>query len=326
MSHRHPPRRAHWTPAGPRVRGDAVRTRTRHWTRWRRRQLRDAWQRGSHVDLLGDEGRSAWLCSWQRSGSTLLAEVLASAPGTRLIYEPANVPLRIVTGEQAALTALPTGPGTELTAVEQALRGRVRGAWVDQLCDCHVVRRRVVKDVRAVGLLELVAARHPRVPVVVLVRHPLSIALSAVALGWTDPAIDSSDDQLLAEVRRWTELHGTALRAPAAARVLLVAYEHLVTAPEQTMSRVTSFLAAHHSTWADLGIDRERLSAPSSTSFRRTTPRSAREWIGTFESIDPAVVDETEHLLDLAGLRGLYGASPVPVAGPDAFGRALSHR
>jgi hypothetical protein len=281
------------------VRGDPVATRTRHWTRWRRRQLRDMWRRASHVDVLGEEGRTTWICSWQRSGSTLLAEVLATPRGTRLIYEPANLPQRIVTGEAAALTALPTGPGDELAAVERALRGRVRGAWVDQLCDCHAVQRRVVKDVRAIGLLDLVSARHPRVPIIVLVRHPLSIALSAVALGWTDPQVG---------------------------RALVIAYEHLVTDPDVTLDRVTAHLATHHRTWQDLAIDRRRLDAPSSTSFRRTTPRTANEWIGTFETVERGVLDETVRMLDAAGLGGLYGESPEPLVGPDALGRTPSLR
>jgi len=308
------------------MRGDPVSTRTRHWTRWRRRQLRDAWRRGSHLDVLGDEGRTGWICSWQRSGSTLLAEVLASSPGTRLIYEPANLPAGIVTGEAAAVAAMPTGPGDELEAVERSLRGRVRGAWVDQLCDCHVVKRRVVKDVRAIGLLDLVAARHPRVPIVVLVRHPLSVALSAVALGWTDPHLGSVEDQLLYEVRRWTELHGVALRAPSATRALLVAYEHLVTLPDPTLDGVTAHLAAHHLAWRDLPIDRHRLDAPSSTSFRRTTPRSPSEWIGTFEHVQRAVLDESVAMLDAAGLGALYGRSPEPLVGPDALRLAPSFR
>lgn len=308
------------------MRGDPVATRTRHWTRWRRRQLRDMWRRASHVDVLGEEGRTTWICSWQRSGSTLLAEVLATPRGTRLIYEPANLPQRIVTGEAAALTALPTGPGDELAAVERALRGRVRGAWVDQLCDCHAVQRRVVKDVRAIGLLDLVSARHPRVPIIVLVRHPLSIALSAVALGWTDPQVGSVDEQLLIEVRRWTELHGAALRAPSTARALVIAYEHLVTDPDVTLDRVTAHLATHHRTWQDLAIDRRRLEAPSSTSFRRTTPRTANEWIGTFETVERGVLDETVRMLDAAGLGGLYGESPEPLVGPDALGRTPSLR
>jgi len=260
-----------------------------------------------------------WLCSWQRSGSTLLAEVLASAPGTRLIYEPANLPAGIVTGEAAAVLPLPTGPGPELGAVERALRGRVRGAWVDQLCDCHLVRRRVVKDVRAIGLLDLVGARHPRAPIVVLLRHPLSVALSAVGLGWTDPKIGSPNEQLLAEVRRWTELHGAALRAPSAARALVVAYEHLVEAPHETLDRVTAHLALHHPTWCELPIDRHRLEAPSSTSFRRTTPLSASEWIGTFEAVERHLLDETVRLLDEAGLAELYGESPQPLVGPEAL-------
>ena len=121
--------------AWPCMRGDPAALRARHWARWRRSRLREYWERRAHLDLLGTRPAPPWVCSWQRSGSTLLAEVLASAPGTRLLYEPANVPGALFTGEAAAQVPLPTGPGPELRSIERALRGRVHGAWVDQLAE-----------------------------------------------------------------------------------------------------------------------------------------------------------------------------------------------
>jgi len=305
------------------MKGDPLRTRARHWSRWRAHRAHNAWRRGSHVDVLANEARSAWLCSWQRSGSTWAASIIASAPGTRLVYEPANLPGSLFTGEAAAGTALPTAAGPELTAIERALRGRVRGQWVDQLSTGHVVHRRVVKDVRGIGLLGLVAARHPTAPIVVLVRHPLSIARSVVALGWVPPERDADDEAMLGEVRRWVGLHATALSSPAAARALLVTYEHLVLAPDDVLPRILTHLGTHHRTWRNLDVDREVLTASSATSFRRDGSRSAKEWLGTFDLVPDHVIKQSAAILADAGFAGLYGASNEPLVGPSEVAAAI---
>ncbi len=302
---------------------NSLRTRARYWTRWRTKRARLAWRHGSHVDVLSNEARTAWLCSWQRSGSTWAASILASAPGTRLIYEPANVPGSIYTGERAAETPLPTRSGPELVAIERALRGRVRGAWVDQLAAGHLVQRRVVKDVRGMGLLGLVAARHPTTPIVVLVRHPLSIARSAVALGWVANEQDSDEVAMLDEVRRWVRFHVEALRSPLAARALLVSYEHLVLTPDDVLPRILAHLGSYHPTWRGLEIDREVLTAPSATSFLRDGTRSATEWIGSFDRIGEHVVEQAAAILADAGLDALYGTSNQPLVGPDGVAAAI---
>jgi sulfotransferase family protein len=289
-----------------------VGVRVRHWARWRSGQLAEGWRHRAHVDPLADEARALWICSWQRSGSTLLAEVLASGRGTRLVYEPANVPRAIFTGEAAAEVPLPTGPGPELRAVERALRGRVHGTWVDKLASGHVFSRRVVKDVRAVGLLKLVAVRHPTTPIVLLVRHPLAIARSIVELGWTPAGMDD-DEALLFEVRRWAELHGAALAGPSAERVLVVPYEHLVLDADATLDAVLAHAASRHPTWRGVDIDRAMLATPSATSFRRGGAREGREWIGSFSGVAPHVLDEAACVLRDAGLGALYGTAPEPL-------------
>jgi hypothetical protein len=301
-----------------------VTLRARHWARWRRRRARDAWRRGAHLDPWRDDARATWLCSWQRSGSTLLAEVLATAPRTRLVYEPANVPDGLVTGEAAAAVALPVAPGPALSSVERALQGRVRGPWVDQLAHGRYFSRRVVKDVRGVGLLPLVAARHPAAPIVLLVRHPLAVARSVVELGWTGDG--EHDELLLAEATRWCVLHRDALRAPAARRAHAVAYEHLVTEPDDVLNGILAHLAAHHPTWQGLALDRTRLQRPSATSFRRTGAASPRDWVGSFDDVDDALVLAVAALLDDAGLGGLYGPGPTPLVGPHGVATALGTR
>ena len=68
---------------------------------YRRRRLR---QRFRSVVIGGhDTSKAVWISSWQRSGSTWLAEMLASPPRTRLVYEPANIPDGYFDGADAAL-------------------------------------------------------------------------------------------------------------------------------------------------------------------------------------------------------------------------------
>ncbi len=305
------------------MRGDPLVKRARHYARWRRRHTTAALRRGAHVDVLGDEARSVWLCSWQRSGSTWVASVLASAPHTRLIYEPANVPGGLFTGQLAARTPLPTAGGPELDAIARALRGHVRGQWVDQLAPVGLVQRRVVKDVRGVGLLPLVAARHSRTPIVVLLRHPLSIARSVVRLGWVPPEHGTDEQDMLAEVRRWTSMHAAALQPAASGRALLVTYEHLALSPDDVLPRIVAHLGRHHPTWRGLRVDREVLTAPSATSFRRDGSRSAREWIGSFEQLSPSLVDRAAEIVADAGFGRLYGTSHEPLVGPEAVATSL---
>jgi hypothetical protein len=306
------------------MKNDPVPRRARHWARWRRNQVTSRWEHSAHLDAFGDEARTAWVCSWQRSGSTWVAQMLSSAPGTRLIYEPANLPGRLFTGQASARAPLPVGPGPELAAVERAVRGRVRGAWVDQLATSHVVHRRVVKDVRALGLLSLMAPRHPTMPIVVLIRHPLAVATSTVALGWSSAPELSMDDQLLAEVRRWASMHAHSLTAPATARAHLVTYEHLVLEPDTTSHAIHEYLTRHHRTWEDTTVDPARHAAPSATSFRRDDAQSPSAWIHSFSDVSDAVLDATETILRDTGLDRLYGRGPEPLVGPDELGSVLA--
>jgi hypothetical protein len=309
------------------VRGDPLAKRVKHWTRWRTRQLQDSWRHGARLDLLSSPARAAWLCSWQRSGSTWLAEVLASAPGTRLIYEPANLPDHLVTGEAAATEPLDVGPGAASASVEAALHGRVRGAWVDQLAVGHLPRRRIVKDVRAIGFVDVVAARQPLVPIIVLLRHPLSVASSVVELGWTPLPDAPRDDQLLGEVHRWISLHDTGLRAPVSSRALVVTYEHLVSEPDAVLDLIVAHLAAAHPTWRALEqLDRSRLATPSATSFRRSGERDASAWIGDFDALPRTVVEETAKALGGSLLASVYGGRPEPLVGVNELAASLAAR
>ena len=224
-----------------------------------------------------------WITSWQRSGSTWLAEQLASAPRTRLIYEPVNVPDGIVTGEQAALQPVPTADMPHVSLVLKALRGQIHGHWVDQLNGSHFPTRTVVKDVRGIELLNEIREHERATPIIVLLRHPFAVAASVVRLGWHEPSL-APETAFEREVERWCVSHTRALttwRAHPARDSLTtwVTYEELTREfAGASIDDVVTFLAAHDTAWNTLASHRGDLSQRSATDFAGSTVTIENAW------------------------------------------------
>lgn len=253
--------------------------------------------------------RSLWICSWQRSGSTWLAEMLCAAPRTRLVYEPANLCDHLVDGRDAHACPLPAPGSPAVDDVVAALRGRLRGPWVDQINAAHVVARRVVKDVRAVAIAGDVRDRVPDCPVVLLVRHPVEIATSAARLGW----IDATADALLAEVDSWCDAHAGALADPRLADAHVVTYEDLLHDPRREVARIVNYAGTFDQSWRRADWTRLDPTRPSATEFAGAPPPGRPD--------DVRVRAAT--LLAAHGLGALYDARADWHGDADGVARAL---
>jgi sulfotransferase family protein len=243
-----------------------------------------------------------WICSWQRSGSTWLAEMIASAPGTRLVYEPANLSDRAFAGQTAATIELPHGPGPAVDDIVAALRGEISNDWVDQINRCHVVHRRVVKDVRGLGVAGDVADQLPDTPIVVLVRHPLAVARSVAELGWT--AETDSGRAILAEVSRWCEMHAHALADRRLEAARFVSYESLVSDPLAQLTRTLEWASTFDPTWRAIDARHVDPGRPSSTDFLAGADRTGA---GSWSGVDREIVDSVVATIEEHGLGELYG-------------------
>lgn len=269
-------------------------SRVRHHLRYRRRRVGVWWR--SQVFRRVPATNALWVCSWQRSGSTWLAEQFAALPGTRYVYEPANTPEGIVTGESAALVPVPSESSAISSVIADALRGRVRGHWVDQFNTSHFPRRTVVKDVRGLPQLGAVCSLVPEATVLVLVRHPFDCAASVVRLGWYDPSI-SPRDAFVNEVQRWCHWHSRAVSDPRAAHVRWCSYEELAGHSDGTsLDELMESIRTSHPAWRALESSRTTREQRSATDFASADITIADEWR-----------DEAFNFLVASGWSDLYG-------------------
>lgn len=316
--------------------------------RWRSKEFSKTLAVRGVADVHRDRRRGLYLCSWQRSGSTWLAQMISSAPRTRLVYEPANVRQGFYLDGEPRLVSLPfAGPGDNLgddgRCLDRAMRGSLQTRWTNQLNVERLPLRRVVKDIRTVAVLPWIADRFDDAPLVMLVRHPLAVAHSIIELGWTlnsptldDPLVAAADphltnrlrsEALVSEVTLWAAHHAWAMSHPAVAAVHVVFYEDLVARPAVELERLRHYLSSFHEVWQTWEPDQLSIARPSATAFRgrRTTPAA---WVDTWStSYDSETIDAVTRILAAYGLDPLYGASPNPLTtGEEALCAVRSRR
>ena len=319
--------------------------RIRRHVAWRRQRFDATLGTQLFLDPFHQPSRSLYLVSWPRSGSTWLAEMVASSPGTRLVFEPANLPYAGRPDVGTDMVSLPRiAPGGDLGGaaplLEAAVTGRLRTHWSDQITTTRLARRRVVKDIVGVGALAWIADQWPEMPIVLLVRHPLAVAHSLVELTWSMNNVTSAQgfidahtagadprllaEALLGEVAQWVDDHAAALGADADARTLVVFYEDLVTEPHTQIDRLARHLATHGGRpWRHLTIDSALIGRPSFASFRRQEATAAERLEPWRDAYGPEVIDDAMALLAVRGLDRLYGPGATPLVSGDEAAEVL---
>lgn len=172
------------------------------------------------IDPLRSLERAVYVTGSARSGTTWIAQLLCRALNARLLFEPMH--------HNGPLPGMPhfvdasSHPPELLAGLQRALSGTLNNRNINMFQPGGLFFRRVVKDIRP-GLLSAVCALEPRVPVVLILRHPLEVAASMASLAerpgnwWDTP-------NALAELRRHADGHAPIL-APLAQQALAAVAE-----------------------------------------------------------------------------------------------------
>jgi hypothetical protein len=243
----------------------------------------------------GDESSTVVLSGMGRSGTTWVSDVINYDHSYREVYEP-FAPARV---KQARCFGVlpyvrPTcNDETLVSASEAILSGKVRNLWVDKSNPSFIGNRRIVKDVQTNLLLGWFHRMRPRMPIILLTRHPLAVVSSWMKLGWgiafggkervydevlkqkelledyplIRGAMDEVDDSSNFEqfILLWCVLHYVPYQQFAEGGAFLANYDELVERPELGFSKLFDYLDRPFS-WEEIeGV----LSRPSKTNYQK---------------------------------------------------------
>jgi len=281
-----------------------------------------------------------------RSGTTWAADIINYDRSCRVLFEPffpALVPE--ARGFKYIQYMRPTDDDPILAAAAaRILAGRTRSRWVDKENKSILYRRRIIKDIRCnlmAGWLQAVA---PRVPIVLVIRHPLQVAASWRKLEWgrealgqrSDFAIITSQHRLLEDfpvigtiagqinpddfidnvMFLWGVFHLVPFRHLRHNEYYRLFYEHLLTRPEDECAKLFTYLGKPYD-WDQV---RETLGRESTTNFRNRDLAQDKNSLldGWKKEFSETEIARAHEILALFGLDGMYGADGMPAEQAEA--------
>jgi hypothetical protein len=167
------------------------------YVRWRYHKIRRRIIRTVCSKLYRDTNRDIQkniiVAGTARSGTTWLADVIASQTPCRIMFEPFHSKLVEAFHHFHYFQYMrPKEQNDEL--FDYCLRvfsGDIRHGWIDRQVEHFFPRYRLIKEIRANLFLKWIQNRFPEIPILFVVRHPCAVVLSRMELGWaTDTDIE----------------------------------------------------------------------------------------------------------------------------------------
>ena len=198
--------------------------------------------------------------------------------------------------------------------------------------------RRLLKDVLANLYLAWLRDTFPRMPIVMVIRHPIAVAASKGKEGidhyvwlehpkllleqpdlvadFLDPYVDEINrvtNPFDAQIVIWAIAHLVPFRQLTEGQVHLTFYEHLCESPESEFGAIESFLQREPGrAWKDPRFH-AAFHGPSETASPDSAVhhgrRSVESWM---RHVTTAEIDSALKILDRFGLGGIYGAEAMP--------------
>jgi hypothetical protein len=277
-----------------------------------------------------------FLSGSHRSGTTWIEELINCKHDYVLVYEP-FLPFYF-SGKLQFPESLYMRPSCRdprfVEPVKRVVDGRFRiDSWTDAYNRIGVYYRRLIKDVRTNLMLGWLRSLYPKMPIILIVRHPIPAVLSQSKLGENDPNWERSIDEFLGDADLvtdylrpfeaalmqcrdqldvkfacWCIENYVPLKQLGAGEVHLVFYEDFLANPECEVERLFRYL--------DQPVDPkagQQLKKPSNTARDHsaciTGEDPLRAWMAR---ATPEQIERGLYWLSVFGLTDIYSDGPMP--------------
>lgn len=307
------------------------------YARWRYHRLaKRLWRvvcRQLYRDTDRDIRKSIMVAGTARSGTTWLANIIASQIPCRIMFEPFHC-RKVEAFRQFHYFQYmrPTERNDDLWSYCQTIfTGNIRNRWIDREIDQLYPQYRIIKEIRANLFLIWLQAAFPEIPILFMIRHPCAVVLSRMQLAWaTDTDIQSflSQPELVndflqdkmdvircaqtAEEKHaviWCVHNLIPLRQCKSGGLNIVFYENLCRRPEVEIARI--FRIIQHP-YRD-GVF-QMIGEPSTTTMRASAIMTGSDKVTRWQKeLSPEQIRNILSVVEAFGLGGLYGTSPIPL-------------
>jgi hypothetical protein len=273
-----------------------------------------------------------------RSGTTWVSDIVNYSGEFRYMFEPFHPHyVEEAKGLKLFQYLRPTDDEPHCRSiVESVLSGRLRHNRVDQFNHRLLYTKRIIKDIFPHLFLKWLKVQHPNARIVLLLRHPIAVALSKQKLidkFWmTDPRdflsqpelcedfllpyrheINAAKTFLEKQVLIWCIVHSVPLAQFRPGEIHLAFYEHFCTDPENEIRRLFSFIGVPLPEDGLQGRISEVVNGPSRTSRKDSAIHTGESLIGAWrDRISDEEMSRLLAILEAFRLNAIYGADPMP--------------
>jgi hypothetical protein len=261
-----------------------------------------------------------------RSGTTWLADLIASQFKSRIMFEPFNPNL---VKEYRSFNYFqymrPDEKNDDLYDFSCKLfSGNIRSAWIDREIQHLYPQGRVIKCIRSSLMLKWLDVNFPQFPKIFILRHPCAVVQSRISLGWaTDDDLRHflNQPKLMADFLNekveiihnaqtieekhaviWCITNLVPLKQFGSNTLNCVRYENLVQNPEFEIPRLFDMIGIPYS-----GSIYKKLSQPSLTSTNTSPVITGEKMTGKWKkTLSPVQIDNIINIVERFGLSGIY--------------------
>jgi Sulfotransferase family len=292
------------------------------------RKLTSTIIRSIYQDNVRDLGKSILVAGSARSGTTWLADIIASQSKSRVMFEPFN-PNLVPEYSKFNYFQYMRPEDYDQNLYEfchKVFTGKIRNAWIDREIRVIHPQGRVIKCIRSTLMLKWLDVQFPEVPKIFIVRHPCAVVLSRMKLSWatdgdighflSQPKLVSdflenkmeviahaeSDEEKHALI--WCLTNLVPVHQFQSNQLNLVLYEKLVQNPEEEFSKIFNLIQVQYDPKMYPGLVQPSMtSTPSSAVIRGE--RRTDQWKNELSSNQ---VDAIYRTIERMGLDHLVSA------------------
>ena len=270
-----------------------------------------------------------------RSGTTWLQEIINYKNQYRILFEPFyKDKVDILRNWHYRQYLRPSNNDSQyLKPAKRILSGRIRNAWIDEKNHQKVAFKRLIKDIRTQFLLKWIKANFPKIPIIMIMRHPCAVANSKLILGWNaqlDEHLQEIFNQALLvqdhlcpfvtkrhelkddfekHVFLWCLEYYVPLRQFQENECLLIFYEELCENYQNEVERIFTFL--------DQPFTKEVIQlqkTPSALSRKDSPIYTGSSLVSTWrKNISSEQINRSTQILSWFGLKSIYNDGDMPL-------------